>query len=100
MDEITKLRHMELYLVEFYESLARLAEAMNPGFAPHGENEENWSKEKIKALPLHIKLESFIIYLYNVYAPHDKNFREENHIPEKSIFAEEIEVKILKFKDF
>lgn len=85
---------MELYLVEFYESLARLAEVMNPGLVPHGENEEDWTKEKLKGLPIHIKLESLIIELYHRYAPHDKNFREENILPEKSIFEEEISVII------
>lgn len=46
VDEITKNRHMQLQIVEFYESLARLADALSA--LPYKEEEENWTLEKRK----------------------------------------------------
>ena len=43
-NEIEKNRHMELYLVEFYESLARLSDCLN--IAPLGEDADNWPLDK------------------------------------------------------
>ena len=65
IDEITKNRHMQMSLIEFYEALARLSEAYSP--YPIGcENEPDiWTLEKRENLPLYVKLESFINLLYN-----------------------------------
>lgn len=51
-----------MYQIEFYEALARLADNYN--FEPYGEKLENWDEDKRKNLPLHMKMESFLMKLF------------------------------------
>lgn len=49
-------------LIEFIESLARMAERISP--VPVGERIYEWNYEQRTTLPLHVKLESFLTYVY------------------------------------
>lgn len=47
---------------EFIECLGRLAEIISP--APIGEHAEQYDRLKSNLLPLYVKLESFLTYIY------------------------------------
>lgn len=48
--------------VEFFEALGRLAEIVSP--APVGENCEQWAKRTRQLLPLHVKLEALLTFIF------------------------------------
>ena len=68
----------EMSMVEFYECIGRLAEpASLPPICKSEEETEEWDYEKRFALPLHIKMEAFIIRFIKYAVP--KHMKDQYH---------------------
>ncbi|CAD8082483.1 unnamed protein product [Paramecium sonneborni] len=61
-DEVTQDRFLRMTFYEFLEALARVAEKISP--APIGEDASVWPVLARQTLPLHIKLESILTFIF------------------------------------
>lgn len=89
MDEITKTKHLELNFIEFIEAVARISEIIS--IAPYGfeSNEDFWTADRIKHLPLHVLIESLCILMFKKIA-YRQLTPEEFFLPDESLFHVEI----------
>ncbi|CAD8141715.1 unnamed protein product [Paramecium octaurelia] len=62
VDELNQDRNVRMTLIEFIESLGRIAERISP--SPIGERIADWTYEQRTMLPLNVKLESLLTYIY------------------------------------
>lgn len=62
VDEVSQDRNIRMSQIEFVEALARLAERLSP--APVQEQAEKWTQHQRQLLPLHIKLEATLTYMF------------------------------------
>lgn len=62
VDELTLDRNIRMTFIEFVEALGRIAERISP--APITDFAENYTPLQRQTLPLHVKMESLLTYLY------------------------------------
>ncbi len=84
VDEITKTKHLELSFIEFIEAISRISEIVS--IPPYGfENEDIWTAERTKQLPLHVQIESLCILMFKTIASKQLT-QEEFVLPDESLF--------------